>query len=158
MFNLIILGSRDRTKTLGAGQFYCPRCRARQPYEHKQSARYFAVYFIPLFPIGKQTEFIECQACHAAFELSVLNQTGPVLPGGPSALLKGGRAVQTVVAGLLQAGASREDAAWVVYAAARGQFAVCENCQLMYDHALVYCGQCGHKLAPYQGPPDVPAP
>lgn len=153
MFGLIIMGSRGRTKTLAAGQFYCPQCRAPRPYEHKQLSRYFTVYFVPLFPIEKQGEFVECQVCHIAFEMAVLKQSRPALPPGPSAELKAGHAVQTIVDGLLRAGASREDAAWAVYAAARGQFAVCDNCHLMYDNSLVYCGHCGHKLVAYQGLP-----
>ena len=158
MFGLILVGSSGHADTVGRGQFFCPRCQTQRAYEHKRNARYFTLYFIPLFPIEKMGDFIECTACHTAYDMAVLSPTGPariaMLMHGLDAQLKAGHAVQLLVDHLLQAGASREEAAWAVYSTGRGRFATCENCKNMYDEALVYCSQCGHKLTPY---PDQPA-
>jgi hypothetical protein len=59
--------------------------------------------------------------------------------------------VQLLVDRLLEAGASREEAAWAVYSAGRGRFAECDNCHKLYESTLTYCGHCGHRLAPYRG-------
>lgn len=155
MFGFIIMGSRGRATTVGSGQFFCPHCRAQRPYAHKRLARYFTFYFIPLFPIEKQGELVECQFCHTSFDLSVLQPTGPLrlqaLIHGLEAELASGHAVQWLVDRLLEAGATREEAAWAVYSAGHGRFAACENCRTIYEHGLAYCGHCGHKLAPFQG-------
>lgn len=155
MFGLILLGSRARATTVATGQFFCPQCRTLRPYEHKRLARYFTVYFIPLFPIEKLGEIVECQACHTTFDLSVLQPTGALrlqsLIHGLEAELKAGHAVQLLVDRLLEAGASREEAAWAVYSVGHGRFAACDNCHTLYESSLAYCGNCGHKLAPFQG-------
>ena len=155
MFSLILMGSHGRASTVSTGQFYCPRCQALRPYEHKRLSRYFTLYFIPLFPIEKLGEFVECGVCHTPFDLGVLQPTGParvaMLMQGLDAQLKAGHSVQLLVDHLLGAGASREEAAWAVYATGRGRFAACENCHTMYESSLVYCGQCGHRLTPFEG-------
>ncbi len=155
MFGLILMGSRGRATTVSTGQFFCPRCQATRPYAHKRLARYFTLYFIPLFPIEKLGEFVECQVCQTAFDMAVLSPTGPariqMLMHGLEAELQAGHAVQLLVNRLLQAGASREEAAWAVYSVGRGQFAACENCHLIYERSLVYCSSCGHRLVPFEG-------
>jgi zinc-ribbon family len=158
MFGLILLGSAGKANTVGTGQFYCPRCQTLRPYAHKKLARYFTLYFVPIFPIEQQGEFIECQVCHTAFDMAVLQPSGPariaLLMQGLDAQLKAGHSVQLLVDHMLQAGASREEAAWAVYSVERGQFARCENCGTMYDRSLAFCSQCGHKLTPFQGQPE----
>ena len=155
MFGLILLGSRSRPSTLSTGEFYCPQCRANRRYAHRRLTRYFTAYFIPLFPIERQGEYIECQTCLNAFALSVLEPTGPVriqaLMHDLDAQLQVGHSVQLLVNRLLAAGAAQEEAAWAVYSAGHGKFAACENCQLLYESSLRYCGNCGHRLGPFQG-------
>ena len=155
MFGLILLGSAGRASTVGTGKFYCPRCHALQPYEHKKLTRYFTLYFIPIFPVERLGEFIECGVCHTTFDLSVLQPTGPLrlqaLIHGLEAELASGHAVQLLVDRLLEAGASREEAAWAVYSAGHGRFAACDQCHTIYKSGLVYCSNCGNKLAPFQG-------
>ncbi len=155
MFGLILLGSAGRARTVGRGQFYCPRCQTMRAYEHKRLTRYFTLYFIPIFPVERLGEFIECEVCHTAFDLAVLQPTGParlhLLKQELEAQLKAGHAVQLLVDNLLAAGASREEAAWAVYSAGGGRFAICENCQALFESTLIYCSRCGHKLVPFQG-------
>jgi cytochrome c2 len=84
-----------------------------------------------------------------------LQPTGPLrvqaLIHGLVAELKAGHAVQRLVDQLLAAGATREEAAWAVYSAGHGRFAACDNCHTIYESNLVYCSQCGNRLAPFQG-------
>ena len=69
---MIIWGSRANRSTLGKGRFTCPRCQTAQGYEKLKLQRYFTLYFIPLFPMGASTEYVECQLCKAAFEPRIL--------------------------------------------------------------------------------------
>ena len=39
-------------------------------------ARYFTLFFIPLFRLKTLGEYIECQACRTAFDLKVLDYPG----------------------------------------------------------------------------------
>lgn len=53
---MIIWGSKMRYKTLGEGEFYCPRCAATRRYLHKSARRFFTLYFIPLIPMKDMGE------------------------------------------------------------------------------------------------------
>jgi uncharacterized tellurite resistance protein B-like protein len=58
---------------MSEGQFHCPQCEANQKYKHKKVRRFFTLYFIPLIPMGKIGEFVECQACRGTFIPKVLD-------------------------------------------------------------------------------------
>lgn len=55
---MIILGSRERDKLVGTGQFQCPHCGTLRPYEHHRIDNYFALYFIPLFKVSTLAEYV----------------------------------------------------------------------------------------------------
>ncbi len=69
---MIIFGTKGRIKEVGSGQFVCPRCRAMRLYKRKHAARYFTLYFIPVFKIKDLGEFVECQTCGGTFQTAVL--------------------------------------------------------------------------------------
>lgn len=69
---MIIWGSVGREIELSSGEFYCPNCGIRQPYRHMRLARYFTLYFIPLFQTQNLGQHVECKACRAAFKEEVL--------------------------------------------------------------------------------------
>lgn len=71
----ILMGTKAREKEIGAGMFYCPKCRMRVRYRHLQVKRYFTLYLIPLFPIGTLGEYVQCSACQGKFQTSVLTLT-----------------------------------------------------------------------------------
>jgi len=69
---MIIWGTRGSNRVAGNGQFFCPRCDAEQQYKHIEVKQYFTLYFIPLIPMGKQGEFIECSTCAGTFAPEIL--------------------------------------------------------------------------------------
>jgi hypothetical protein len=69
---MIIWGSRGITSTSGQGRFYCPSCDGERNYQAKRLRRFFTLYFIPIFPMGTISEWVECVACHGAFKPEVL--------------------------------------------------------------------------------------
>jgi uncharacterized tellurite resistance protein B-like protein len=71
-FFFFVTGRRPITQTVGHGNFYCPRCRSKQPYMHKTARQHVHLYYIPIAPAGEQHEFIECQQCQGTFRKEVL--------------------------------------------------------------------------------------
>ncbi len=70
---MIIFGTRGVNSTMSEGQFNCPQCETDRNYKHKKVRRFFTLYFIPLIPMGKIGEFVECQSCKGTFIPKVLD-------------------------------------------------------------------------------------
>ena len=80
---LIIWGTRTSERVLAKGNFHCPACQTQREFEHKQLRRFFALYWIPIFPVATLAEWVECAACTRKFEPVVL-QAPPQLQQGPA--------------------------------------------------------------------------
>ncbi len=61
------------TSTAEEGIFYCPECAEKKDYKLKRVRRFFSVFFIPIIPLDKLGEYIECQNCKATFNTKVLS-------------------------------------------------------------------------------------
>lgn len=70
---MIIWGWRGVTSTKGQDQFHCPTCNSKMAYKHKLVRRFFTLYFIPVIPLNKQGEYIECQQCRGTYQMAVLD-------------------------------------------------------------------------------------
>lgn len=64
---MIITGVRTTESTVATGQFSCPCCRTRQNYRQIVYQRWFTLYFIPVMPLGRLGEQVECQGCYSRF-------------------------------------------------------------------------------------------
>jgi tellurite resistance protein len=73
MVFLIIFGTRGVTTTEARGEFHCPSCERKRPYEHKRVRRFFTLYFIPIIPLDTLGEYVECQRCRDTFAPAVLS-------------------------------------------------------------------------------------
>lgn len=70
----IVWGSRGRNKEIGAGDFYCPDCGDYSGYRKIAVTRWFTLYWIPIFPMGKPVgEYVECGTCKSTFNDRVLD-------------------------------------------------------------------------------------
>ena len=58
----IIFGSRSKNKVLGQVQYPCSRCGRMAFHTLVRSQRWFALYFIPIIPMGKTTTS-RCNLC-----------------------------------------------------------------------------------------------
>jgi hypothetical protein len=149
---MIIWGSKGKTKVIGRGQFFCPRCQRLRPYEHKQVGKYFTLYFIPLFQTSNLGEYIECKVCFTPFEKSVLDYDPGLQKEMQDFLVKiqeqldSGLPVHIIYEGLIKEGASEDVANNVIAIATKGKFKVCNECKLIYSAALSFCSNCGKKL------------
>jgi len=70
---MIIYGYRNRESDVATGEFYCSRCQTRRAFKHKRMDRYFTLFFIPLFRLGRLGEYVECQTCFTTYKPDVLN-------------------------------------------------------------------------------------
>lgn len=70
---MIIFGTRGITTTPERGQFYCPQCQSNQSYNFKRVRRFFTLYFIPVIPLNKLGEYVECPACQGTYDPEILS-------------------------------------------------------------------------------------
>jgi hypothetical protein len=150
---MIIFGSRPRMKTIGSGSFYCPRCQTTRQYELKHARNYFTLYFVPIFPIGDLSEFVECQTCHMTFKSEVLKMKAPpskldlaTMLNSVKSDLEGGKSVEYVLRDLVAAGLDRDIALNVVKSAIGDQRRQCPKCGLSYAVSVNTCSECHEPL------------
>lgn len=67
-----VIAKKAITFTLKSGQFQCPTCQSEQAYQYQRAQAYFSCFNLPLFPLYKLGEYVECLNCKDAFKTSVL--------------------------------------------------------------------------------------
>jgi hypothetical protein len=71
---MILFGTRGVTSIADSGSFACPGCGGtQQRYLRKSVRRFFTLYFIPVIPLNKVGEYIECQHCGNTYNEQVLS-------------------------------------------------------------------------------------
>ena len=71
-FAMIVIGTMGIPFTRDKGTFYCPRCRDDVPFRARHVRRFLTVYFIPLIPLDKMEEYVECLKCKNRFPREAL--------------------------------------------------------------------------------------
>jgi uncharacterized tellurite resistance protein B-like protein len=72
---MIIIGSTQLTFTKESGTFHCPNCKSSRPYRLRYKREFLTIYFIPLIPLQKLEEFLECEECRNTFEPRMASMT-----------------------------------------------------------------------------------
>ncbi|GLI02417.1 zinc-ribbon domain-containing protein [Phytohabitans aurantiacus] len=88
---------------IGSGQFACPNCGGDREYQHRTARRFFTLFFLPVIPLDKVGEVVQCQTCKVRFDPAVLQR--PTSAHLARALPAGMRAA---VAAMVRAGGSSE--------------------------------------------------
>lgn len=96
---LLIWGLRVFYRTIGQGVFHCRKCGGDRPYRHRSGRRFFTLFFIPIIPLNKVGEHVQCQTCKTRYVMDVLNL--PTAAQMQTALPLGMRAAATA---MLQSG------------------------------------------------------
>lgn len=150
---MIIFGTRPRSKTIDTGDFFCPHCQTTRTYERKEARPYFTLYFIPLFPIGKPYEFIECTVCRVTYQPEVLKvKRAPTTASlathvnNLKANLDGGMSVEYALRDLTDAGIDRDVALGMIKSAIGDDRRKCPTCSLTYASTVAICGEDGTSL------------
>jgi hypothetical protein len=84
---LIIWGLRVFFRTIGQGEFHCQRCGGDRQYKHRTGRRYLTIFFIPVIPLNRVSEHVQCATCGTRYRMDVLNlptaaQMQAALPAG----------------------------------------------------------------------------
>ena len=84
---LIIWGFRVVFRTIGGGFFHCPRCGGDRHYRRRSGRYFFTLFFIPVIPLKKVGEDVQCTTCRTRFAPDVLRvpttaQMSAALPEG----------------------------------------------------------------------------
>ncbi len=96
---LIIFGMRVFYRTIAQGTFHCRRCGGDRQYRHRVGRRWFTLFFIPVIPLNKVGEHVQCTTCRTRYVPDVLGlptteQMQAALPAGmraaASAMLRSG--------------------------------------------------------------------
>lgn len=69
----LLFGETARAKILKQGQFYCPHCQQQRSFEHHQVRSYFTLFFMPLLPLEKLADYVECKSCEHSFPPQILD-------------------------------------------------------------------------------------
>jgi hypothetical protein len=72
---MIVIGTMGIPFTSDKGTFYCPRCRDDVAYRGRHVRRFLTLYFIPLVPLDKMEEYVECLQCKNHFPREALQHT-----------------------------------------------------------------------------------
>lgn len=59
-------------RTVGRGVFFCRRCGGDREYRHRAGRRYATVFFIPLIPLTRTGEHVQCVTCKIRYVTEVL--------------------------------------------------------------------------------------
>jgi hypothetical protein len=96
---LLIWGLRVFYHTVGQGTFHCRTCGGDRQYRHRAGRRFFTLFFIPVIPLTKTGEHVQCMTCKTRYVTDVLSL--PTAAQMQAALPAGMRAA---AAAMLQAG------------------------------------------------------
>lgn len=68
---ILFFGTRLRRRHLGTGTFACPFCAAARQYELVGARTWAHVFWIPLFPLGREMEALQCTVCHGEWSTAL---------------------------------------------------------------------------------------
>lgn len=117
-----LLGPRFRFRATGGGTLHCYRCGGDREYESCTARRWFHILFIPVIPLDRVAEHLQCRSCRTRYRIEVLNL--PTAAQMEAALPDGSLAAVTMMlrAGDQAGGAARSRAIEVVRAAGLSQY------------------------------------
>ncbi|HVQ96578.1 MAG TPA: zinc-ribbon domain-containing protein [Mycobacteriales bacterium] len=70
------------------GVFHCPNCGGDREYKRKIGRRWFTLFFVPVIPLNKVAEVVQCGTCNTRYQPSVLSvpTTGQLAAAVPAAV------------------------------------------------------------------------
>ena len=71
---MLIFGWSTRSSVRGTGEFGCPVCQAKRPFVVVDQQRWFTLFFIPIIPLGRFGEQLQCRGCGTTYDPAILNR------------------------------------------------------------------------------------
>jgi hypothetical protein len=155
---ILIFGMHPRESVVDKGKFLCPHCGVERQYVLKNSRPYISLYFIPLIPLGKAREIVQCQTCLRSFTPDVLNANAlkaktrrqhaslSTLMNTAESRLRGGESVEDLLREMTANGLDRVVARDFLGQYLRPQYGFCSHCSLTYHADVINCADCSHEL------------
>jgi uncharacterized tellurite resistance protein B-like protein len=69
---MLIFGLRVCFHTVGNGVFHCQRCGGDRQYRRRAGRRWFHILFIPVIPLDRTGELLQCESCGGRYRTGVL--------------------------------------------------------------------------------------
>lgn len=69
---LSLIGLRFYFRTTGQGTLHCQRCGGDRPYQRCNGRRWIQVLHIPLIPLDRIAEHVQCRICRTRYRSEVL--------------------------------------------------------------------------------------
>ncbi|MBO0805907.1 MAG: hypothetical protein J2P25_22905 [Nocardiopsaceae bacterium] len=92
---IIIWGLRVFYHTIAQGTFYCRQCGGDRPFRHRAGRRFFTLFWIPIIPLNRVGEHVQCVTCKTRFVTDVLST--PTAASMQAAIPAGARALAAVM-------------------------------------------------------------
>jgi hypothetical protein len=70
---IILWGFRVFYRTVGEGVFHCRKCGGDRQYRHRAGRRFFTLFFIPIIPLNKVGEHVQCTTCKTRYVMDALS-------------------------------------------------------------------------------------
>ena len=153
----VIFGTRNKTSDTGRGQFFCPSCKTTRLYIQKESAPYFALYFIPLFKVGSPNSYVECQSCRSVFKPEVLRmdaawlQVSAVIADAEKEM-RAGTPSHIIYRKMLAQKVPETGARPLSTALLGPRSKICKACGSLFCQQVPTCSNCGGELVENQDP------
>lgn len=65
---LLIFGFKIRLTTVASLVFFCPACGGDRAGARREARRWFTLFWIPVIPLKRVGEVVECETCHSRFD------------------------------------------------------------------------------------------
>ena len=69
---ILFFGWRIVFRTIGHGVFHCPHESADRDYRVRVARRWFHIFWLPIVPLKRFGEIVECETCNSRYEVDVL--------------------------------------------------------------------------------------
>jgi hypothetical protein len=69
---ILFFGWRIVFRTIGHGVFHCPHESADRDYRMRVARRWFHIFWLPIVPLKRFGEIVECETCNSRYEVDVL--------------------------------------------------------------------------------------
>ena len=70
----VIAGLKTRISNIGSGRFHCPNEGADRPYGRRRARRWITLFFVPIIPLGRKGEWVQCRGCGVRYGPDVLQR------------------------------------------------------------------------------------
>ncbi|OCG27827.1 hypothetical protein A9G11_12060 [Gilliamella sp. wkB108] len=156
----IIFGTRGREVHEKSGQFNCPKCcsqqntvtdEKQQQYTQIKVAKYFTLFFIPIFSYETLGRYIKCDHCHSEYNEKVLEYVPPTfaeqLASYVEQELKTGTPISMLINKLKAQGLDQDQSTKAVDYIVANNIVTCHQCNMDFLKGVEKCSLCGQRIS-----------